>query len=202
MNSGSRILNGLNDRQKEAVLTNGKRVLVLAGAGAGKTSTIVKKIIHLVFEKNVKSSKILAVTFTKDAANEMIDRLILEADQSVGEYKKILADKSLQKKERDNLRWQFQNKYPWISNLTIKTFHSFSYSILSTYGSIDLDNKFKIITDKSNDKETLSRRVADESSSDIFRKAIASLVDDRSFLLKLKKYIIEYYIDEINILLQ
>lgn len=199
MNSGSRILNGLNDRQKEAVLTDDKRVLVLAGAGAGKTSTIVKKIIHLVFEKNVKSSKILAVTFTKDAANEMIDRLILEADQSVGEYKKILSDKSLLKKERDNLRWQFQNKYPWISNLTIKTFHSFSYSVLSTYGSIDLDNKFKIITDKSSDKETLSRRVADESSNDIFRKAIASLVDDSSFLLKLKKYIIEYYIDEINI---
>ena len=195
----NRILGGLSERQKEAVLTDDNRVLVLAGAGAGKTSTIIKKIIHLVFEKNVKSSKILAVTFTKDAANEMIDRLILEADQAKGTYAKILEDKSLSIKRRDSFRWQFQNKYPWISNLTIKTFHSFSYSVLSTYGSIDIDNKFKIITEKNTEKETLSKRVADESSLDIFRKALASLVDERSFLLMLKRYIIEYYVDEIKI---
>ncbi|MEP1095967.1 MAG: ATP-dependent helicase [Cyclobacteriaceae bacterium] len=199
MNNSSKILDGLNERQQEAVLTTKNRVLVLAGAGAGKTSAIIKKIIYLVFEKNIKPSKILAVTFTKDAANEMIDRLILEADNKPGDYSKILEDKSLSLKRRGELRWQYQNKYPWISNLTIKTFHSFSYGVLSTYGSIDLDNKFKIITDKSGDKETLSKRVADESSGDVFRKALASLVDDRTFLLKLKRYIIEYYVDQINI---
>ena len=82
----NKILDGLSERQREAVLTDDKRVLVLAGAGAGKTSTIIKKIIHLVFEKNVKPGKILAITFTKAAANEMIDRLILEADQSTESY--------------------------------------------------------------------------------------------------------------------
>lgn len=195
----SGILKGLNDKQKEAVTSERNRILVLAGAGAGKTSTIIKKILFLVFEKGVKPSKILAVTFTKDAANEMLDRLILEADRKSGEYKKILEDKSLNQKDRNSKRRQFQNKYPWVSNLTIKTFHSFSYGLLSTYGSIDLDNKFKIITDKKGDKEALSNRVSDESSGDIYRKALASLVEDRTFLLKLKRYIIEYYIDEINI---
>ena len=199
MTPKSKLLDGLNESQQEAVLTNDKRVLVLAGAGAGKTSTIIKKIIYLVFEKNVKSGKILAVTFNKEAAHEMIDRLILEADRSSGSYSEILEDKALSTKERENLRWKFQNKYPWISGLTIKTFHSFSYNILSTYGSVELDNKFKIISDKNNDKETLSKRKADESSLDVFRKALSSLVDDRSFLLKLKKYILEYYVDEIKI---
>ncbi|MCG8318964.1 MAG: UvrD-helicase domain-containing protein [Cytophagales bacterium] len=118
----NRILDGLSERQQEAVLTDDKRVLVLAGAG--KTSTIFKKIIYLVFEKHVKPGKILAVTFTKDAANEMIDRLILEADGPKGNYAGILEDTSLSKKQRDNFRWQFKNKFPWISNLTIKTFHS------------------------------------------------------------------------------
>lgn len=193
------MLSGLNKKQVEAVLTTIKRVLVLAGAGAGKTATITKKIIHLVFEKNIRPSKILAITFTKDAANEMIDRLILVADQKKGDYAKLINDKALTTATRDKLRRQYQEQYNWIKSLTIKTFHSFSYSILSQYGSIDLDNKFKIITDKSADKDTLSRRVADESTGDIFRKALSTLITDRTFLLKLKRYIIEYYVDEINI---
>ena len=71
----SNILEGLNDRQREAALTEHNRTLELAGAGAGKTATIINKIQYLIFEKGVKSSQILAITFTKDAANEMIDRL-------------------------------------------------------------------------------------------------------------------------------
>ena len=69
----SDILEGLNEKQREAVLSEHPRTLVLAGAGAGKTATIIKKIQYLIFEKGVRSSKILAITFTKDAANEMID---------------------------------------------------------------------------------------------------------------------------------
>ncbi len=141
--TNNKILHGLNDKQIEAVLTDNSRVLVLARAGAGKTATIIRKILSLVFEKNVKPSKILAVTFTKDAANEMIDRLILEADSINGEYQAILENKKLSKEKLDQYRRQFQRKYPWVSNLTNRTFHSFSYNILSTYGSIDLDNKFK-----------------------------------------------------------
>ena len=69
----SDILEGLNEKQREAVLSEHPRTLVLAGAGAGKTATIIKKIQYLIFEKGIRSSKILAITFTKDAANEMID---------------------------------------------------------------------------------------------------------------------------------
>ncbi len=195
----SRIFDGLNERQRQAVKANDKRMLILAGAGAGKTSTIIRKILYLVFEKNVKPGSILAVTFTKNAADEMIDRLILEADKDSGEYAGILNDRTLKGDKRDFLRRQYQKKFPWISNLTIRTFHSFSYSLLSTYGSIDLDNRFKILLDSKADSDTLSRRVADESPMDIYRKALSGLVEDRTFLLKLKRYIIDYYIDEINI---
>ena len=50
---------------------------MLAGAGAGKTKTLIQKILYLVFEKNVDPSSILAITFTRNAANEMVDRLVM-----------------------------------------------------------------------------------------------------------------------------
>ena len=85
----------LNDRQIEAVKAEEKRILVLAGAGSGKTKTLLQKIKYLITEKRVQPSEILAITFTKNAANEMIDRLIIEADQS-GEYERIIFDKTLE----------------------------------------------------------------------------------------------------------
>ena len=66
------ILKGLNNKQLEAVVSNAKRILVLAGAGSGKTKTVISKLLYLVAEKGVKSSSILAITFTKNAANEMM----------------------------------------------------------------------------------------------------------------------------------
>ncbi|GBU25551.1 ATP-dependent DNA helicase UvrD [Fibrobacteria bacterium R8-3-H12] len=89
-------LSTLNDKQRNAVVSNDKRLLVLAGAGSGKTKTLIQKIIYLIEEKRVSPSSILAITFTKDATNEMIDRLIISADIS-GEYEKILFNKRLSK---------------------------------------------------------------------------------------------------------
>ena len=86
--SNNPILSNLNKKQKKAVVNDNKRILVLAGAGSGKTETLIQKIIYLIFHKHVSPSNILAITFTKNAANEMIDRLILLADKK-GEYKPI-----------------------------------------------------------------------------------------------------------------
>jgi len=58
-------IDALSNKQKEAVESLEKRMLVLAGAGSGKTKTLLQKIIYLIEEKGVSPSSILAITFTK-----------------------------------------------------------------------------------------------------------------------------------------
>ena len=71
-------LEELNDKQKEAVLYNDGPLLIIAGAGAGKTKTLTTKITYLIEEKNVSPYNILAITFTNKAAKEMKDRIYMQ----------------------------------------------------------------------------------------------------------------------------
>ena len=71
-------LDELNDRQREAVLYNEGPLLIIAGAGAGKTKTLTTKIAFLIEEKEVSPYSILAITFTNKAAKEMKDRIYMQ----------------------------------------------------------------------------------------------------------------------------
>lgn len=69
-------LKRLNEQQKKAVTSKSDKILILAGAGSGKTSTLTSRIGYLIQKSNVKPANILAVTFTNKAAREMKERLV------------------------------------------------------------------------------------------------------------------------------
>ncbi|SFC00759.1 DNA helicase-4 [Flexibacter flexilis DSM 6793] len=192
-------LSSLNDQQREAVVSEAKRLLVLAGAGSGKTKTLLQKLIYLIEEKGVNPAHILAITFTKNAANEMIDRLIISAD-TTGEYEQKLFDKKLSQTEKNRERYFQQKKYKWIDNLTIRTFHSFCYTVLRSYGVNEFDNKFKVLgAEQQAEDEEISTHVAPENTFDIFHKLLINQCEDVTYLLKLKRYILDYVVDKIHL---
>src|SRR3954454_12895050 len=77
-------LNRLNPNQREAVLYREGPLLVLAGAGSGKTSTMAYRIAHLIAERHVPTTAILGLSFTNKAAGELKDRVAKLVSSSSG----------------------------------------------------------------------------------------------------------------------
>lgn len=189
-------LNALNDQQRKAVLSKSKRILVLAGAGSGKTNTLLQKINYLINDEQVDSKHILAITFTKNAANEMIDRMILSVDET-GYYRQVMETKGISQKELGLERGRMLKKYTWLNQITFKTFHSLCYQILRDDGVNVFDNQFKIVPEENNSDE-FSRNTASETESEIVQKQAIILTKDKDYLIKLKRYILDYLVDNIR----
>ncbi|MEG0731167.1 MAG: DNA helicase PcrA [Vagococcus sp.] len=76
MNNKDSLIQGLNEKQKEAVMHTNGPLLIMAGAGSGKTRVLTHRIAYIINEKDINPWNILAITFTNKAAREMKDRVI------------------------------------------------------------------------------------------------------------------------------
>ncbi len=121
-------LEGLNERQKEAVLTTQGPISVLAGAGAGKTRVLTTRIYHLIRE-GTPAHRILAVTFTNKAAREMRERI--ETMLSKGEG-------------------QASGELPFVA-----TFHGLGRELLQTYGHVIGIPRFFTIFDRDDSERVI-----------------------------------------------
>lgn len=144
---------GLNDEQARAVTHGGGPLLILAGAGSGKTKTLTHRIAYLIGELKVFPSRILAVTFTNKAAKEMRQRLA-----------------QLLNEEAENRQFM-----PWMG-----TFHSICVRILRMDGaSIGLDKRFLIYD--TDDQVSLMKQIMKErglTDKDIKPRAVLSVISN------------------------
>ena len=78
-------LDRFNEAQKKAIVTTNGPLLILAGAGSGKTTVVVNKIAYILEKKLAQPWQILAITFTNKAANEMKERIENAVGENAGE---------------------------------------------------------------------------------------------------------------------
>ena len=154
-------LDNLNAEQRKAVLEKDGPILIVAGAGAGKTKTITHKIFHLVKE-GVEPSSILAITFTNKAAKEMLERVGKLISSEVDKFS-ISSDFPVSSSK--NLQTYKLTNFPLIC-----TFHALGVHILRANGKfLDIPRYFSIM-DKSDSlkliKEAMDKVGMDRKSFD------------------------------------
>lgn len=151
-NAGDSVLEGLNTKQREAVQCTEGPLLVIAGAGSGKTKTLTHRIAYILLDHLATEQDVLAVTFTNKAAGEMCERLATLLHQP-----------------------NYRSFMPWMG-----TFHSIAVKLLRLYGeAINVSTNFVIFDEA--DKMTLIRNIMKDfaiSDKQFTPKAIASAISN------------------------
>lgn len=151
-NAGDSVLEGLNTKQREAVQCTEGPLLVIAGAGSGKTKTLTHRIAYILLNHLATEQDVLAVTFTNKAAGEMRERLATLLHQP-----------------------NYRSFMPWMG-----TFHSIAVKLLRLYGeAINIPTNFVIFDEA--DKMTLIRNIMKDfaiSDKQFTPKAIASAISN------------------------
>jgi ATP-dependent helicase/nuclease subunit A len=138
------------DEQLEAINHRGKNLLVAAAAGSGKTSVLVERIIKRILDDNIDVDKLLIVTFTRDAASEMKERIYASIQSRL--------------KDSDNPR-RLLEQQALLSKAHISTISSFcQYVVKSNFRESGIDSSFRV----ADDNETLL--IKEEVLDDVLEK--------------------------------
>ncbi|MCX7835137.1 MAG: UvrD-helicase domain-containing protein [bacterium] len=144
-------LSELNPQQRKAVnIVNGS-VLVIAGAGSGKTKTLTYRIANLIYHKYAKPYEILAITFTNKAARELVDRV----------------HKILNKTQLGDERY---------GSVEVSTFHKFGVRLLRRYANL-IGREFNFSIYDKNDSENVLKQILKEKGLSINSYPTRWLVD-------------------------
>ena len=177
-----------DDKQTQAIETKNKDILVSAGAGSGKTSVMIERIVQNIIAGEVNVTELLVVTFTNASASEM--RLRLE--KALNDK---LASNTLDEAQSKRLREQVE----LLGQSDICTLHKFYQTIIQKYFyTVDLDPSF-VIGDES-ETAVLRARVLEELFKDCEAKKdpnftlLAHTFDDKRNFEKIKTYIYKIYL--------
>ena len=156
-------LNTLNKEQKIAVEHKNGPLLVLSGAGTGKTRVLTSRFVYIVKNLNVDFNKIIAVTFTNKAANEIKERVNIELKSNI--------DYSMDRNFSFNICKIFE-----------KAFYSSKFKIIFQY--LDIEDQKKLL------KQVLDYCKIDKDINEgIYHNEIQNLKDNKIFLMKIKRYL-------------
>jgi len=148
----SPLFEGLNEAQCEAVKHGEGPALVVAGPGSGKTLTIIRRLLYLIYERNVPADKILVITYTKEAALSMQQKFYEQKNQFV---------------------FQQNNNQGYVS---FGTFHSYFYHIIKN---IKKYSEYQLITPQ--EKFRLATMILQETSEEVSNFEIRRFLEQVSF---------------------
>ncbi len=160
----SKTYENLTEKQRNAVLIDDKNALISASAGSGKTFVVIERITRLIIEKKADLSQILAVTFTKLAANEMKEKLKTSLLQEI-----------------NNGREDLKDAYDDVFDADISTIHAFCSKLLKKYFYLaDIDYSFEVMEESK--KKKLLAEAIDVTLNDYYEKGDNNFLKVVSYL--------------------